>query len=411
MKITKEILSWSLYDLANSVFTVTVISGFFPLFLKHYWASNLPATESTYYLGIANFIAGLILLFISPYLGAFSDKQANKKQSLVFFAGFGMLFCASLAFVPLGAWQWAILLYILAVVGFQGANIFYDSLLLTVANKSQVDYVSSLGYALGYIGGGVFFLGAVFLYLKPEWFGLQSGVQGIQLSFVAVAIWWALFSLPLIFFVRESKKTAAHFLESLMGAFLQLKTTLQNIQKYRTVFSFLIAYWFYIDGATTLIKMAVDFGITLGFPASSLIIALLLVQFIAFPCSLLYYKFGKKIGIKRALLLSIFAYGVITMLGYFMQSVLHFYLLAFCIGIFQGGLFALSRSYYSQLIPQKQAGEFFGFYTLWTRFASLLGPLMVGVIAKYTANPRTAILSIVLLFAIGGFLLMKNKKI
>lgn len=410
-KNNKKILSWSLYDLANSAFIVTIVSGFFPLFLKHYWAHNVPATESTYYLGIANFLAGLLLLFVSPYLGALSDKQENKKQFLAIFAVLGMIFTASLAFAPMGAWQLAVLFYILAFLGFQGANIFYDSLLMNVASSSQIDYVSSLGYALGYIGGGVFFLGAVILYLQPQWFGLQNGAQAIKISFVGVALWWGIFSLPLFFHISEKKTPQKKFISSLVQAYLQLKTTLTNIKKHKPIFLFLIAYWFYIDGATTLVKMAVDFGITLGFPASSLIVALLLVQFIAFPCSLLYYKFGKKIGIKKALLISIFAYGLITMLGYFMQNVLHFYILAFCIGIFQGGLFALSRSYYARLIPTNQSGEFFGFYTLWTRFAALLGPLMVGVIAKYTNNPRIAILSIVLLFVIGGVLLAKNKEI
>lgn len=409
MKTTKEILAWSLYDFANSAFIVTIVSGFFPLFLKHYWASDVAATESTYYLGLANFIAALILLFLSPYLGAFSDKRANKKQALAIFAIFGIIFSATLAFVPIGAWQWAVGFYILAFIGFQGANIFYDSLLLEVAKKNELDYASSLGYALGYIGGGVFFLLAVILYLQPRWFGLASSVVAIKISFFGVAIWWAIFTLPLFFIIKKKNTTQKKFLPAARDAFMQIKTTLQNIKKYKVVLKFLIAYWFYIDAATTLIKMAVDFGITLGFPPSSLIVALLLVQFIAFPCSLLYYKFGMRIGIKNALLVSIFAYSCITLLGYFMQNVWHFYWLAIAIGIFQGGLFALSRSYYALLIPKDRAGEFFGFYTLWTRFAALLGPLMVGLIAKYTANPRIAILSIVLLFIIGGIQLARTK--
>ena len=350
------------------------------------------------------------LLILSPYLGALSDKKDNKKSFLVFFALIGIFFSASLAFVPIGAWQWAILIYILGVIGFQGANIFYDSLLPKIAKKNQVDYASSLGFSLGYIGGGIFFLGAVFLYLKPEWFGLENGVQGIKLSFIGVAIWWAIFSLPLILVVKEEKSNNFGFFYAMNAAFQQLKETLKNIQKYDTAFKFLIAYWFYIDGATTLIKMAVDFGISLGFPASSLIVALLLVQFIAFPASLIYYKFSSKVGIKKGILIAIFAYCIITFLGYFMQTTTHFYILALGIGLFQGGLFALSRSYFSKLVPDKQEGEFFGFYTLWTRFASLLGPLMVGVIARYSGNPRLGVLSIVLLFLIGGILLFRIKE-
>lgn len=399
----KQILSWALYDLANSVFTVTVISGFFPLFLKLYWANNLSPTESTYYLGLANTISGLILFVISPYLGTFSDKQGNKKLLLSLFAFIGMLYSAFLAFIPAGAWQWAVLCYIIATIGYQGANIFYDSLLLNIANKKQLDYASSLGYSLGYIGGGVFFLFAVLLYLQPHWFGLKNGVEGIKVSFFAISIWWLLFSLPLLFFVKEEKKEKK-LLTSFAESYLQIKSTLKNIKKYKNIFLFLIAYWFYIDGATTMIKMAVDYGIALGFPASSLIVALLLVQFIAFPFALLYYKFGEKIGMKKAILICIIAYSIITASAYFITKPIHFYFLAAAVGVFQGGLFALSRSYYAKLIPKKQAGEFFGFYTLWTRFASLLGPFLIGFVALKTGNSRIAIVIVVTLFLIGGIL-------
>ena len=305
-------------------------------------------------------------------------------------------------------WQWAMFFYILAFIGFTGGDTFYNALLLNVANRKQTDYVSSLGYAFGYIGGGLFFAFCVLLYLQPTWFGLSDGVAGIQVSFVAVSIWWTIFAIPIFLYIKEIKSSQTiPWTTKIKTGLLQVFQTLKKIKEHKPIFYFLIAYWFYIDGATTIVKMSVDYGIALGFPASSLIVALLLVQFIAFPATLLYYKFGQKIGFKRAILVAIFGYVLITFLGVLMTKVIHFYILAAGIGCFQGSIFALSRSYYASLIPKKQAGEFYGFYSMWTRFASLLGPFLVGVVAKYSGNSRLSILSIVVLFFIGAFLFIK----
>ena len=405
----KTVISWALYDWANSAFAVTVIAGFFPIFLKLYWAAEVSPQESTYYLGLANSSAGLILFIFAPILGAISDHSQSKKRFLFFFSYLGILTCSGLAFIAKGNWQWALSLYILAFIGFTQGETFYNSLLTSVATIKQLDFISSLGYASGYIGGGLFFLFSVIMYLKPEWFGIASSVTSIKLSFILVGIWWALFSLPIFLLFKEKKLGGARgVFSSISQGIKQLKNTAKQIKQHKKIFYFLIAYWFYIDGATTLIKMAVDYGVALGFPPSSLIIALLLVQFVAFPATLLYYKFGQFIGVKRAILLAILAYSVATVLGAFISTPLHFYLLAIVIGCFQGGLFALSRSYYAKLIPQNQEGEFFGFFSMWTRFASLLGPFLVGIVAKYSGNSRIAILAIVILFLIGAFLFYRT---
>ena len=396
MNNNKSIFSWALYDFANSAFAITVISGFFPLFFKFFWANNLNAQESTYYLGLGNSIAGIIIFIISPLLGAISDKGENKKRFLFFFASLGIIACAFLAKIPMGQWQWALLLYVVAFIGFTGGDTFYNALLVNIASRKQTDFVSSLGYSLGYIGGGLLFTFCILLYLQPAWFGLSSATTGIQFSFISVSIWWTIFAIPLFLFVQEKKKSqTTAWTTRIKTGLLQVSQTLRKIKKNKPIFYFLIAYWFYIDGATTIVKMSVDYGVSLGFPASSLIIALLLVQFIAFPATLVYYKFGQKIGIKRAILFAILGYVLITFLGVLMTKVIHFYILAAGIGCFQGSIFALSRSYYASLIPKKQAGEFYGFYSMWTRFASLLGPFLVGVVAKYSGNSRISILSIV----------------
>ena len=408
MNNKKSIISWAFYDWANSAFTTTVISGFFPLFLKFFWAPDLNPQESTYYLGLGNSIAALLLFAFSPLLGAISDKGENKKIFLFFFASLGIIACACLAKVPMGQWQWAMFFYILAFIGFVGGDTFYNALLLKITSPEQTNYVSSLGYALGYIGGGLLFAICVLLYLQPTWFGLSSGTAGIQISFVIVSIWWAIFAIPIFLFVKEKKESQSiSGWAKIKAGVSQIFHTLRKIKNHKPIFYFLIAYWFYIDGATTITKMAVDYGIALGFPASSLIIALLLVQLIAFPATFINYKIGKIIGVKKAILLFILGYMVVTFLGVLMTKVIHFYLLAVALGCFQGGLFALSRSYYGSLIPKKQAGEFYGFYSMWTRFAALLGPLLVGIVAKYSGSSRISILSIVILFFIGAFLFVK----
>jgi len=348
----KAIWGWAMYDWANSAFATTVMAGFFPLFFKAYWANPGNPSESTFYLGMANSMASIIVAMSAPFLGAIADRGTAKKKFLLIFAFLGILMTGGLWMVAQGFWQMAVLLYVLATVGFSGSNLFYDSLLPGIASEEKVDYVSSLGFALGYVGGGILFLINVVMYLQPEIFGIPNGATAIRLSFITVAVWWAIFSIPVALWVKEPViYEYVGFVSAVDLGWKQLLDTLKEIRHLRVVGLFLLAYWLYIDGVDTIVRMAVDYGATLKFPDSALITALLMVQFIAFPCALLFSIFAKKIGVKQAVIVGIVGYGIITFLGYFMSQVWHFYTLAALIGLFQGGIQALSRSLYTRIIP------------------------------------------------------------
>ena len=404
----KSILAWSLYDWANSAFATTVMAGFFPVFFKEYWSTTDNVTLSTWYLGLGNSIASILVAALAPFIGAIADRGRAKKKLLIFFAFLGIIATGGLWIVNQGHWQMAILFYIIASIGFMSGNIFYDALLPAVATKEKYDYASSLGYSLGYIGGGLLFLINVLMYLQPHYFGISDGATAIRLSFISVAVWWAIFSIPLILFVKEPTiHEPIGIFSSIKEGWSQLVSTLSKIRQFKVVVTFLMAYWLYIDGVDTIIRMAVDYGTSIGFPASSLITALLLVQFVAFPATLIYSRFASKIGIKNALYTAILGYTLITIFGAFVSKEWHFYVIAVFIACFQGGIQALSRSLYSRIIPKNQAAEFFGFYNMLGKFAAIIGPPMMGYIGLITGNPRIGILSIVILFILGGFILTK----
>ena len=404
----KSILAWSLYDWANSAFATTVMAGFFPVFFKEYWSTTDSVTLSTWYLGLGNSIASIIVAALAPFIGAIADRGTAKKKLLIFFAFLGIIATGGLWIVDQGHWQIAILFYIIASIGFMAGNIFYDSLLPAVASKDKFDYASSMGFSLGYIGGGLLFLINVLMYLQPHYFGIPDGATAIRLSFISVAVWWAVFSIPIILFVKEPKiHDPIGICSAVKEGFSQFRSTLTKIRELKVVGTFLMAYWLYIDGVDTIIRMAVDYGASIGFPANSLITALLLVQFVAFPATLIYNWFSSKIGIKNAIYTAIIGYTFITIFGAFVSKEWHFYVLAIMIACFQGGIQALSRSMYSRIIPKKQAAEFFGFYNMLGKLAAIIGPPMMGYIGLITGNPRLGILSIIILFISGGFLLTK----
>ncbi len=404
----KAVWSWTMYDWANSAFATTVMAGFFPLFFKAYWADPDYPSESTFYLGMANSIASIIVALFAPFLGAIADQATAKKKFLFTFAYLGIVMTGGLWIVDKGYWQMAVLFYVLAALGFSGSNIFYDSLLPGVASEKNVDYVSSLGFGMGYIGGGILFLLNVIMYLKPDFFGIPDGATAIRLSFVTVAVWWAVFSIPVAIWVKEPEiHESVGIVSAVSLGWKQLKQTFKEIRHLKVVGIFLLAYWFYIDGVDTIVKMAVDYGVTLKFPDSALITALLMVQFIAFPCALLFSLLSKKIGVKQSVMAGIIGYGIITFLAYFMSQMWHLYTLAALVGLFQGGIQALSRSLYTRIIPKEKSAEFFGFYNMLGKFAAVIGPAMMGTITLVTGNIRYGIISIVLLFILGGFFLLK----
>ena len=409
MKENKRVVwSWAFYDWANSAYSTTVMAGFFPLFFKEYWADPNNPSQSTFYLGMANSIASMVVAALAPLLGSVADQGSAKKKFLTFFAFLGVIMTGGLWMVAQGNWQMAVLFYVIATIGFASGNVFYDALLPGLASEERVDAVSSLGFGLGYLGGGLLFLVNVFMYLKPEIFGIPDGATAIKLSFLSVAVWWAVFTIPLILFVPEPKNYEnIDFNNAIRMGWVQLVQTFKEIRNMKVVGTFLLAYWFYIDGVDTIIRMAVDYGMSLNFPGESLIIALLIVQFVAFPAALIYGWLASKIGAKTGIMVGITAYSFITLLGYFMTEAWHFYVLAILIGLFMGGIQALSRSLYTRIIPPDKSAEFFGFYNMLGKFAAIIGPALMGTIALLTGSARLSILSILLLFILGAFFLNK----
>ena len=401
-------ISWALYDWANSAFTTTIMAGFFPLFFKSYWVHPSQPAQSTFYLGLANSVASIVIAAVAPILGAIADQSGGKKKFLLTFTFLGIVMTGGLRLLEQGLWQLAICFYLAANIGWSGANIFYDALLPEVASKKEVDFVSSLGYALGYIGGGLLFLLNVLMYLKYQAFGFSDPASSIRFSFLSVALWWAIFSVPLWVFVQEPKPIAQYnFFQAVRSGWHQLKLTLSDLKSYRIVAMFLLAYWLYIDGVDTIVRMAVDYGKFLNFSDSTLISALLLVQFIAFPAALLYSGVATRLGAKNAVMTGIFGYILITFFGYFMKQEWHFYFLAVLVGLFQGGIQALSRSLYTRIIPLNKAAEFFGFYNMLGKFAAVIGPFLMGLVTVLSGNARLGILSILLLFISGAVVLWK----
>ncbi len=404
----RAVWSWAFYDWANSAYSTTVMAGFFPLFFKEYWADPHNPSQSTFYLGMANSIASMVVAALAPLLGSVADQGSAKKKFLTFFAFLGVIMTGGLWMVAQGNWQMAVLFYVIATIGFASGNVFYDALLPGLASEERVDAVSSLGFGIGYLGGGLLFLVNVFMYLKPELFGIPDGATAIKLSFLSVAVWWAVFTIPLILFVPEPKNYEnIDFNNAIRMGWVQLVQTFKEIRNMKVVGTFLLAYWFYIDGVDTIIRMAVDYGMSLNFPGESLIIALLIVQFVAFPAALIYGWLASKIGAKTGIMVGIIAYSFITLLGYFMTEAWHFYVLAILIGLFMGGIQALSRSLYTRIIPPDKSAEFFGFYNMLGKFAAIIGPALMGTIALVTGSARLSILSILLLFILGAFFLNK----
>ncbi|NVK41344.1 MAG: MFS transporter [Oceanospirillaceae bacterium] len=404
----RRVWAWALYDWGNSAFATTVMSGFFPIFFKQYWSQGVSSTESTFHLGLVNGLSSLMVVVLAPVLGAIADRGGLRKRFLLGFAFLGILMTASLSWVAEGQWLLAASLFGCGVIGFSGSIVFYDALIVGICREPERERVSALGYGLGYLGGGLLFAVNVWMTLSPQTFGLADSAQAVRLSFVLVALWWLLFSVPLILFVKEPAPAAAQSsLGAVRGGFRQLRETLAHIRQRRDVFWFLLAYWLYIDAVDTIIRMAVDYGVALGFDSNSLIVALLITQFVGFPAALLYGWLGSRIGAKAGILIAIGVYIAVTFYAFFMESVEEFYVLAVTVGLVQGGIQALSRAFYSRLIPPERTGEFFGFYNMLGKFAAVLGPVLVGWVGIMTGSSRYGILSVVLLLVAGGLLLLR----
>ncbi len=405
---TRPVIAWAFYDWANSAFATTVMAGFFPLFFKQYWASGLDSTASTFQLGMGNAVASLFIVLAAPLLGAMADRGGLRKRFLFLFALLGVVCTALLGGVGAGQWAAALALFVAATVGFMGANVFYDALLTVVAREEEWDMVSAMGYALGYLGGGLLFGVNVAMTLSPQSFGLADPAEAVRYAFFSVALWWALFSLPLLLMVKEPPVAQRLSAWAVVRAgYRQVLDTFRHIRQLRPVFLFLVAYWLYIDGVDTIVRMAVDYGLAIGLEQTHLITALLITQFVGFPAALAFGWLGQRLGAKRGIFIAIGVYVGVTLWAALIEEAWEFYLLAVCIGLVQGGIQALSRSLYARLIPPDKAAEFFGFYNMLGKFAALLGPLMVGFVSVATDSHRAGLLSLILLFVAGAWLLSR----
>ncbi len=393
--------SWALYDWGNSAFATTVLAGFFPIFFNQYWAADVAPQTQTLYQGLTATVASVVVMLLAPWLGAIADRRAAKKRFLGAFTLMGVLSTAALYLVGQGQWGWAIALSIIGRIGFFGGLSFYDALIVSVAGPREMDRVSALGYGLGYLGGGLLFAVNVAMALKPALFGLPDAALATRLAFVMVALWWLIFALPLFRNVPEGQPRPGQ------SGWRELISTVREIRQHRSVWMFLLAYWLYIDGVDTIIVMAVDFGMKLGFASDHLIAALLMVQFIGFPAAIFFGWLGDRIGTRRAIFVALGVYAGVTLWAYVLQTITQFYLMAAAIGCVQGGIQSLSRSYYARLIPANKAGEFFGFYNMMGKFAAVLGPAVVGITAQLSGSPRLAILTLLVFFIAGGWLLSR----
>jgi UMF1 family MFS transporter len=398
--------AWAAYDWANSAFATTVLAGFFPIFFKNFWNEGVASTEVTFRLGLAHSASGLFIFLLAPLLGALADRSGAKRAFLFAFALLGAVATALLAAAPGNAWIAATVLFSLASIGFSGSMVFNDALLVDVAKPHEYERVSALGYGLGYLGGGLLFALNVAMVLKPQLFGLSGATAAVQWSFVMVGIWWAVFTLPLVRWVRERPSPHARA-GAVMGAVRELGATLRSLKDHRPVWMFLLAYWLYIDGVDTVIRMAVNFGESLGFPADSLIVALLIVQFVGFPAAIAFGRLGERWGARNAVLLAIAVYVGVTVWAYTLQTMAQFYAMAVVIALVQGGVQSQSRALFAQLIPPDRAGEYFGFYNMLGKFAVILGPILVGAAAKLLGDPRLALMSLLVLFVPGALLLWR----
>ena len=405
---TKTVKSWIAYDAGNSAFATTVVAAFFPIFYLEFWASTMPKVEASIYLNWTLVICNTLILLSGPVIGAYTDINRSTKNALNIFTIIGALFVGSLFFIDVGSWLYALIFFGIANYCFCVAQIPYDKILTKITSPNNFSIISNQGYAWGYFGGGALFLLNALMSIYPSSFGLASQAEAIRVSFLMVSIWWLLFLIPLFLNFKETK-TEQHSISVFSSSFKNIFNTLKSVYQYKNAFLFLIAFFLFIDGAHTVIYLASTFALNLGLETSSIIQALILVQFVAFPATLLWGYVANKYGDKLVLYITIASYICIIVYSTTLSSAFEFYLLAAWVGFVQGGIQGSSRGMFGKLIPKEKAGEFFGLYNVMGRAGAILGPLMVGTLLTLYGNVRIALLPIAVLFIVGGLLLTRVK--
>jgi MFS transporter, UMF1 family len=403
---TKEESSWIRYDWASSAYSIIISTAVFPLFYKA-TATNagVSPSNSTAYLGYTIAIATLILALIGPILGTIADYKGMKKRFFTIFFTLGVTFTAMLAFVPSDNWLMMLIIYTLAVLGSTGSNVFYDAFIVDVTTDERMDRVSSRGYGMGYIGSTIPFIISIAIIILAQTKVLPISVTlASQTAFIITALWWGVFSIPMFKNVHQK-----HYIERepqlVLQSFRRLAKTFKEIRKYKALFLFLLAYFFYIDGVGTIITMSTAYGTDLGISSTNLLIILFATQVVAWPFALLFGRLSEKYTGKKMLYVGIFIYIVVCIYAYFLETTTDFWILAMLVATSQGGIQALSRSYFAKLVPKANANEFFGFYNIFGKFASIMGPLMVGLTAQLTGNSSMGVFSLVILFVVGMVIL------
>ncbi len=406
----RAIHAWCMYDWANSPFATTLMAALFPPFYRSLVTNaGFAPHNATAFWGYTASAALLISALISPLLGAVSDYTGGKKKFVGVFAAIGIAATASFVFIGDDTWTLASILYMIAAVGFAGSIVFYESLLPHIATKENIDAISSRGYAIGYLGGGSLLVINVLWVMRPDWFGMPDIGFALRASFLSVAIWWALFSIPFFRNVPEPvvppRKVGDH--APLKEGFDRIVGTFREIKKYRQLLVFLVAFWIYSDGIGTIIRMATAYGDEIGIGITDMTLALVITQFVAVPFTFIFSRHAGRFGAKRSILLTLVIYGVVSVTAFFMKTALHFYILAFVVGTVQGGAGALSRSLYGAMVPKHKAAEFFGFYSLSAKFAGIFGPALFGLVSQLTRQSRLSIACIVVFFIAGAILLSR----
>jgi len=407
----RELRAWAMYDWANSAFWTTVIVAVFPPFFSDYAAAGLPPAAATARFAWSTTFAVTVVALLGPILGAVADYRAVKKKLLAVFMAVGVIATLLMATIDRGNWMYAALLFVVANIGVAASQVFYDSLLPHIAAPEEFDRVSTSGFALGFLGGGVLLLVNLAWILSPATFGLADTVAAIKLSFASVAFWWLIFSIPLLRRVPEppraleADETGRE--SSIRAALVRVWETFHELRGYRQAFLMLVAFLLYNDGIQTIIRMASIYGAEIGIDRNAQIAAFVVVQFTGIPCSFAFGSLAGRIGPKRAIYLALVVYTGISILGYFMTTTWHFFALAFLVGTVQGGSQALSRSLFARMIPKHKSSEYFGFFSVFEKFAGIFGPALFAASVTMFGSSRAAILSVIVFFVAGGALLTR----
>ena len=406
----RVINAWAMYDWANSAFAVVILTAVFPVYYRAL-ATNAGRApeEATAYWAYTTSASVLIVALIGPVLGAMADIVGGKKRFLGIAVSLGVLGSTSLALLGRESFLLASLLFAIANLGFTGGNIFYEALLPHIARPSDLDRVSVRGYAFGYLGGGLLLIINVLWLLRPDWFWMADREFALRACFVSVALWWVVFALPLFRKVmepgsRQPHSSAAHVVKN---GLLRLVGTLRQVRRYRQLALFLVAFWIYNDGISTIIKLAAAYGDEIGIYHNDMLIALILTQLIGFPSSIGFGRIAYYIGAKRSILVGLAVYAFISIAGFFIRSAWHFYALAIMVGLVQGGTQALSRSLFAAMVPKTRSSEFFGFFSTGEKVAGVIGPTIFGTIGQLTGSSRWGIISVVVLFVAGALILYR----